>query len=94
MKNNAYYKYLIANIDRIAEFQEGMTEDERKNEELMKNVLFSVLFTTINRIAVLAAREDKFPEEVSNACVALTYTDVYEITKLIVKQPEIMNYAF
>ncbi len=92
MKDNIYYKYLLSNIDRIAKFQDGITTEERLDKKLIKNVIFSLLFTTINNLAFVATQEDKFPEKVTKACEVLTYTDIYKITELIIKRPEILIY--
>jgi hypothetical protein len=92
MKTNAYYLYLLGRIDKVAAFQDGLTLEERKNKELVKQVTFALLFMTADKIANEASREDTYPEEVSIACMALTYSDIYEIVQLLVVEPEIMNY--
>jgi len=88
MNKNAYYIYLLARIDKIAEFQDGMNATER----LDKDLLFNVLFMTIDRIASEIARKDGHTLDLINACSGLTYTDVRDITTLIIKEPEILNY--
>lgn len=90
MKNNTYYLYLLSRINKIAEFQDGMNALERLDKEL----LFNVLFMTINRLASKIAKKDGYCHslEVTNACIVLTYTDIKDITALIIKEPVILNY--
>ena len=88
MKKNAFYLYLLSNIDKVAEFQDGMTPVERANKKL----LFCVLFMTIDRLAAEIAVRDGFKAQIFKACISMTYTDIYAITELIVKQPEILEY--
>lgn len=92
MKTNAYYLYLLGRIDKVAAFQDGMTAKERENKDLVKQVTFSLLFMTADKIANEASREDIYPKEVSDACISLTYSDIYEIVQLLITEPEIENY--
>lgn len=89
MKTNPFYLYLLERIDEVASFQDGMTKIERNTPKLV----FAVLFSSINTIGVAVSREENsFSKEVVNACVSLTYSDVYTITELILNEPEIANY--
>jgi len=93
MKDNPFYLYLLGRIDKVAQFQDGITEEESENKELVKQVLFSMIYMTADKIAQEASRNDRFPAKVSKACVSLTYTDIYKITELLMVEPEVLDYV-
>jgi len=90
-KTNKYYFYLVGRIDKVAGFQDGMSKEERANDKIR----FNVLFMTIDRIAAeISKGNTEYPKDLYNACICLTYTDIYTLTEMIINHPEIINYEY
>jgi hypothetical protein len=88
VKKNPFYLHLTTHSDRLEACLDGMTPEEAKNDK----ITFCIVFMTIDRIASSISREELgLHSSIVLACVALSYTDIYLLTEMMINDLELTN---